>query len=219
MKVPLNPEPREYGAGLRSVRERVSDLERKQRMTDATVADLTDAVTTLTGAFTSFATDVNATIADLEAKEAQGGTITAAELGPIKDSLTALSSSVTTADSAVKGQDPGPEAPVKAVYLRVGEAVVSEPWSLSGFQTVPVAAVPAVPARPEVAEVPASTGPNGEPIAAVPAQPAEPEVAEVPAKPAEPLYYFSGDTEPGTANGASAEWTPYIGVVEAVPAA
>jgi uncharacterized coiled-coil protein SlyX len=90
---------------------RIRRLEERISMTEATVAELTEAVTTLTSAFNAFATDVNQTIADIEAKEANGGTITAAELGPIKDSLTSLSTSVDAADATVKGDDPGPVAP------------------------------------------------------------------------------------------------------------
>lgn len=219
MTVPADPEPREYGADPRSVRERVSDLERKQRMTDATVAELTDAVTTLTDAFTSFATDVNATIADLEAKEAQGGTITAAELGPIKDSLTALSSSVTTADTAVKTQDPGPEVPVapdKPVYLHDVDGS-TEGWTASGFQVPAVAEVPAVPAVAEVPAVPADPATGA---AEVPAVPAQPEVPAVPAVPAKPLFYFDADAVGGPPTGSQENtWTVYDGAVEAVPAA
>jgi hypothetical protein len=35
----------------------------------------------------------------------------------------------------------------------------------------------------------------------------------------EPLYYFSGDSEPGETNGAGAEWTVYTGATQPVPAA
>jgi uncharacterized coiled-coil protein SlyX len=106
---------------FRELEQRVKNLERKQRMTEATVAELTEAVTTLTSAFNTFATDVNQTIADIEAKEANGGTITAAELGPIKDSLTSLSTSVDAADATVKGDDPGPVAPTsETVTVPIG---------------------------------------------------------------------------------------------------
>jgi uncharacterized coiled-coil protein SlyX len=124
------PEGRE-----RTTDERLHDLERKQRMTEATVAELTEAVTTLTTAFNTFATDVNQTIADIEAKEAQGGTITAAELGPIKDSLTSLSTSVEAADATVKSEDPGPAQPttetVSVSIDSAGEGSVQLPYAAS----------------------------------------------------------------------------------------
>jgi uncharacterized coiled-coil protein SlyX len=101
---------------------RLARLEERQTMIEATVAELQAAVAGLTSAFTTFAADVNTTIADIEAKEAQGGTITAAELGPIKESLTALTGSVQAADTAVKGHDPGP-APAPAPAEPTSETV------------------------------------------------------------------------------------------------
>jgi hypothetical protein len=86
---------------------RIGRLERRLTMTEATVVELEGAVGTLTTAFNTFATDTNTTIADLIAKEAAGGTITAADLGPIKDSIDALAQDVDAADVAVKGEDPG----------------------------------------------------------------------------------------------------------------
>lgn len=174
--------------------------------TTATVAELTAAVNALIGAFNTFAADVNQTIADIIAKEQQGGTITAAELGPIKDSLTTLSSSVAAADAVVKGEDPGKvpaAAPVKPVYVHDVEGA-TEGWTPSGFEVPAVAAVAEVPASP--------AGPDGEPE--VPATPAQ---AEVPAK---PLWYFTADTEGGQPTGAEeGVWTVYAGPVVAVPAA
>lgn len=170
-------------------------------MTEATVAELQETVTNLSTAFNTFAADVNTTIADLEAKEAGGGTITAAELGPIRDSLSALAGSVASADATVKSQDPGPEhaaAPTKPVYVHDVDGP-TDGWTASGFEVPAVAEVPAVPANPETgaAEVPA-----------------------VPAKPAVPLWYFDADAEGGAPTGAvEGEWTPYTGPVEPVPAA
>jgi hypothetical protein len=114
--------------------------------------------------------------------------------------LSALQAAIAPLDTAAKAlaalkpEATEPATPEKTVYLHTGEGAVSEAWTLSGFETVPAAAVPAVPANGE-------TG--------------EPETPEVPAKPAEPLYYFIGDTGPGTENGASGEWTPYTGAAQA----
>lgn len=168
-------------------------------MTDATVAELTEAVTSLTDAFNTFATDVNQTIADIEARAA-GGAITVADLGPIKDSVTALSSTVAAADAVVKGDDPGKPAaaPDKPVYLHDVEGDTTG-WTASGFEVPAEAEVPAVPANPETgaAEVPA-----------------------VPAVPAKPLWYFDADAVGGAPTGAQeGVWTVYTGPTEPVPAA
>lgn len=178
-------------------------------MTEATVAELQDAVTALTAAFNTFAADVNTTIADLEAREAGGGSITTSDLGPIKDSLSSLTASVTGADTTVKGEDPGQSTPAapqpdKPVYLHDTDGS-TEGWTPSGFQ------VPAVPAVAEVPAVPAdpSTG-----AAEVPAKPAEPEV------PAKPLWYFDQDAVGGQPTGANEGiWSVYTGPTEPVPAA
>ena len=99
-------------------------------MTEATVAELEGGVDALTAAFNTFATDTNQTIADLIAKEAAGGTITAADLGPIKDSIDALAQDVDAADVAVKGEDPGKVAatPDKPVYVHDVEGS-TEGWT------------------------------------------------------------------------------------------
>lgn len=160
-------------------------------MTEATVAELTEAVTTLTTTFNTFAADVNQTIADLIAKENQGGTITAADLGPIRDSVSALTDAVTTADAIVKGEDPGKPAPDKPVYVHDVEGT-TEGWTASGFE---VPAVPAVPADP-------TTG-----------------AAEVPEVPAVPLWYFDADAVGGEPTGAQeGVWTVWTGAVQPVPA-
>lgn len=182
---------------------RFERLEERLDMTEATVAELQGAVTTLTtsfNAFNAFAADTNQTIADLIAKEAAGGTITAADLGPIKDSIDALAQDVDAADVAVKGEDPGKPvaAPDKPVYVHDSEGS-TESWTPSGFQVPATPEVPAVPANPE-------TG-----AAEVPAQPA---------KPAVPLWYFNADAVGGPPTGAAeGQWTVYTGPTEPVPAA
>jgi uncharacterized coiled-coil protein SlyX len=185
---------------------RMARLEERQTMTEATVAELTEAVTTLTSAFNAYAADTNQTIADILAKEAQGGTITGAELGPIKDSLATLTADVAAADAIVKADDPGqaPAAPDKPVYIHDVEGP-TEGWTASGFE------VPAVPAVAEVPAVPANTETGAAEVPAVPA------VAEVPAK---PLFYFDADAVGGAPTGEQAGvWTVYTGPVQAVPAA
>jgi uncharacterized coiled-coil protein SlyX len=176
---------------------RLRALEERQQMTEATVAELQEAVTTLTTAFNAFATDVNQTIADLEAKAAGGEVINASDLGPIKDSLATLTTSVDAADATVKGEDPGPEpepvaTPDKPVYIDEQAATSTEGWTPSGFE---VPAVPAVPADP-------TTG-----------------AAEVPEVPAVPLWYFDADAVGGEPTGAVENvWTVYTGPTEPVPA-
>jgi len=112
---------------------RLGALEERMSMTEATVEETQAAVAALTSAFNSFATDVNQTIADLEAREAQGGTITAADLGPIKDSLGTLTDAVTAADTTVKGEDPGPETPAEPTEpAEPTAATVSVPIGANG---------------------------------------------------------------------------------------
>jgi len=184
--------------------KRFAALEKRQTMTEATVAELQEAVTTLSTAFNTFASDTNQTIADLIAKEAAGGTITAADLGPIKDAVDALALDVDAADTAVKGEDPGKPsaAPDKPVYVHDVEGS-TEGWTASGFE------VPAVPAVAEVPAVPADPETGAAEVPAVPA------VAEVPAV---PLWYFDADAVGGAPTGEQAGvWTVFTGV--AVPTA
>lgn len=162
-------------------------------MSEATVEEVQETVRALTNAFNSFAADTNQTIADLELKANQGGIITAADLGPIKDSLTALSSSVEAADATVKGADPGKE-PVtvtspQSVYLHPAGSFEGPEWPVAPFLTAEEFTTP------EGTVVPVGSA----------------------------VYDFAGDTvgdEPPTTNGVGHEgWFLYTGALTAVPAA
>jgi hypothetical protein len=141
---------------------------------------------------------VSRKLAEFEAKAAAGEVVPTSEVEALK---AGFDQSIASLKALLPAEETAPAAPTKAVYTyTAGEGVTTDDrFTSSGFETVPVAAVPAVPANPE-------TGAAEQP--------------EQPEKPAEPLYYFSGDSQPGEANGATVPgYAEYTGVVQSVPAA
>jgi predicted transcriptional regulator len=146
---------------------------------------------------------VSKKLAEFEAKAAAGEVVPTSEVEALKSGFDKSLASLKALLPAE--QAPAPSgAPVELtktgyVYTPAEGVTTDTRFTESGLETLPVAAVPAVPANPE-------TG--------------APEQVEQPAKAAEPVLYFSGDANPGEANGATVPgYAEYTGPVQAVPAA
>lgn len=160
------------------------------RMSDA-LAGIQATETAEGTALTELLTLLGTVQGELAAKAGQT-TVDPAEIASIESDLKAqVAEIVAKLPQAEPGAGSGsgtspsvPTAPTKTVYTYTA-ALSVEPdtrFSVSGFETVAVAAVPPTPANTE-------TGAT--------------EVPGTPEVPAQPLYYFSGDTVAGEENGAT----------------
>ncbi len=165
------------------------------------LADVQAALTKLESDTTAALADISAEISNLQAQVAAGTAVSAADLD-------ALQSRVVAVDASIKGADPGAQpAPAPA-------PPVPEPTPTPSPTPTPV---PPEPAPPEPTPVPTPAAPTGT-LYEFSGDATTVDISVWPVAPFKDsatgaqLYYFSGDTAPGTQNGVGQPgWTVYAG--------